>query len=116
MKVIALCICITVSSVAAIAQQSHRKLTNEESAKMTQEQRLVYENDRKSKNGKRTLSLKKKERINRKQQRKSERIRTPKRKNDSLILSVKPDQDLRSSPQHPPHQYLGVLANQPDHF
>ncbi len=82
MKIIALCICIALTSVNAIARQSHHKLTKEESSKMTQEQRLVYENDRKSKNGKHALSLKKKERINKKQQRKSERIRMPRRKND----------------------------------
>ncbi len=71
---------IVVTSVAVNAQQKHRKLTNEESSKMTQEQRLVYETDRKSKNGKRSLSLKKRERINAKQQRRSERIHTKRRK------------------------------------
>lgn len=45
---------------------------------MTQEQRLVYENDRKSKNGKKKLSSKKKTRINKRQERKAERMRPPK--------------------------------------
>lgn len=81
-RIIALFIFIATTSVNAIAQQKHRKLTKDESAKMTQEQRLVYEHDRKSKSGKRKLSLKKKEKINKRQERKSERMRAPKRKND----------------------------------
>ncbi len=71
---------ILVACVTVSAQQKQRKLTNDEASKMTQEQRLVYETDRKSKNGKRSLSLKKRERINAKQQRRSERIHTKRRK------------------------------------
>lgn len=76
-----LCFCIFIAlSLTVFAQKKHPKLTKEESAKLTQDQRVVYESDRKSKNGKKTLSMKKKVRIDKKQSRKSNRIKQPKRK------------------------------------
>jgi hypothetical protein len=60
--------------------QKKRKLTKEESAKLTQDQRVVYESDRKSKNGKKKLTMKQKVKIDRKQARKSRKIKPPKRR------------------------------------
>ncbi|MBL7857888.1 MAG: hypothetical protein JNM57_09375 [Cyclobacteriaceae bacterium] len=59
--------------------QKNRKLTKDEMTKMTPEQRLVHESNRKSKNGKKDLSNKKKVKIQKKTSRKSEKIKPPKR-------------------------------------
>jgi hypothetical protein len=68
---------IMLTGFLAWAQQQ-KKLTKEESAKMTQDQRVVYENDRKSKQGKKDVKLKKKIRTAKKQDRKAARINEPK--------------------------------------
>ncbi len=61
-------------------RQKPPKLSSEERAKMTQEQRLVYETNRKAgKDNK--VSKKQKVRIQKQQARKSKRIKPPKRKN-----------------------------------
>lgn len=82
MRILTLCLCFVLVSFAGYAQKKQRKLTKDEMAKMTQDQRLVYEHDRKSKQGKKDLSLKKKERISKRQDRKSKHIHGPKRKED----------------------------------
>ena len=82
MRIITLCLCFVLLSFSVVAQKRQRKLTKDEMAKMTQEQRLAYENDRKSKNGKKELRLKKKEKISKRQDRKSKHIHQPKRKDD----------------------------------
>jgi len=74
-KLLGLCLLIALSS-PAFAQ----KLSKEESRKMTQEQRIVYESDRKSKSGKKKLSMKKKAKIDKKQARKAKRMKQPKHK------------------------------------
>jgi hypothetical protein len=58
--------------------QSSKKLTKEESASLTSEQRIVRESDRKSKHGKKNLSLKKKVKISQKQDRRVRSIKDPK--------------------------------------
>jgi hypothetical protein len=79
MKKIAGLIIFLLLSTSAFAQ-SKTKLAKEESAKMTQDQRVLYEVDRKSKHGKKDISMRKKVRIDKKQARKSRRIKQPKRK------------------------------------
>lgn len=79
-KLLAFWILLTTCLVPAFSQKS-KKLTKEESAKLTQEQRILHETDRKSKRGKKDVSMKKKIRIDKRQARKSKRIKEPKRKN-----------------------------------
>jgi hypothetical protein len=74
-------ICIfVILCVPVFAQQKSSKLTKEESSKMTRDQRVVHEVNRKSKGGKKDVSWKKKVRIDKKQARKSRRTKQPKRK------------------------------------
>ena len=80
MKKLAGLIILLSLSISAFAQKKSTKLTKEESAKMTQDQRVLYEVDRKSKNGKKDVSMRKKIRIDKRQSRKSQRIKQPKRK------------------------------------
>ena len=54
------------------------KLNKEDSKRMTQDQRVLYESDRKSKGGKKKMSMKKKVRIDKKQARKAKRMKQPK--------------------------------------
>jgi len=56
-----------------------QKLSKDDSRKMTQEQRIVYESDRKSKGGKKKLSMKKKAKIDKKQARRAKRMKNAKR-------------------------------------
>lgn len=79
MKKIAGLIILLSLSISAFAQKKNTKLTKEESAKMTQDQRVLYEVDRKSKNGKKNVSMRKKIRIDKREARKSKRIKPPKR-------------------------------------
>ena len=58
--------------------QSNKKLTKEESAKMTPDQRFVHETDRKSNHGKKNVSVKKKAKISKKQDRRSRRTKETK--------------------------------------
>jgi hypothetical protein len=68
---------LIVSRTNAIAQKKGRKLTTVEMSTMTQEQRMVHEEQRKA--GKdQKLSTKRKMKIQKKQARKSERMRQPK--------------------------------------
>ena len=74
-------VCIfVIFCVPAFAQQKNSKLTKEQSSKMTRDQRVVHEANRKSKGGKKDVSWKKKVRIDKKQARKSRKIKQPKRK------------------------------------
>lgn len=66
-----------VGSTQALAQKKGHKLTKEEMAPLTQEQRMVHEEQRKSGKDNR-ISTKRKMKIQKKQARKSERIRQPK--------------------------------------
>jgi hypothetical protein len=77
-KVLGLCLFIALS-LPGFAQTSS-KLSKEESAKMTHDQRVIHESDRKSKHGKKKLSTKKKMRIDKRQTRKAKRMKQPKRK------------------------------------
>ena len=54
-----------------------KKLSKADAASMTQEQRFVHESDRKSKKGKKKMSLAKKTRIEKKQSRAARRMRQP---------------------------------------
>ena len=74
-KVLWLCLFIAWSSPAF-----SQKLSKDDSRKLTQEQRIVYESDRKSKSGKKKLSMKKKAKIDKKQARKAKRMKQPKNK------------------------------------
>jgi hypothetical protein len=53
-------------------------LPKEESARMTQDQRVVYETDRKTKHGKKDISLKKRVKVAKKTDKKSRKIQQPK--------------------------------------
>jgi uncharacterized protein YdeI (BOF family) len=77
-KVLAICLMIALS-VPVLAQKSG-KLSKEDSKRMTQDQRVLHESDRKSKGGKKKMSMKKKVRIDKKQARKAKRMKQPKRK------------------------------------
>jgi predicted small lipoprotein YifL len=79
-KIFVFVVALAVLSVSAFGQKNP-KLTNEESSKMTQDQRVLHEVDRKSKRGKKDVSMKKKIKIDKKQARKSKRMKQPKRKN-----------------------------------
>ena len=62
----------------AFSQSKGKKLTKEEMSRMTPEQRLVHETNRKDKGH--GVSTKKKVKLQKKQSRKSEHIHQPKRK------------------------------------
>ena len=65
----------------AMAQQSGKKLTADEAARKTPDQRFVYESERKSKKKKKKqLSTKKKVRIQEKQEAKVRKKKDPKRR------------------------------------
>lgn len=64
----------------SFAQKKSKKLSVDESAKMTPEQRYVHESTRKSKSGKKGLSVKKKIRTEKKQDRKARKIKGNKRR------------------------------------
>ena len=76
-KATAVIILVLFTAVLAHGQKKAGKLPKEEMSKMTPDQRFVMESNRKSKKDGR-LSTKKKSRIQKKQSRKSERIRTEK--------------------------------------
>jgi hypothetical protein len=54
-----------------------KKLTREEEAQLTAEQRLAHETERKSKGGKRKVSTKEKARIQKRQVKRAERVKPP---------------------------------------
>ena len=74
-KVIGIIVLVLLAGSSAFAQ-----LSKEESSKMTHDQRVLHESDRKSKHGKKNLSMKKKVKIDKKESRKAKRIKQPKRK------------------------------------
>jgi hypothetical protein len=77
-KVLVLCLFVALS-LPGFAQNS-QKVSKEESSKMTHDQRVVKETDRKSKHGKKKMSTRKKVRIAKKEARKAKRMKQPKRK------------------------------------
>jgi hypothetical protein len=60
--------------------QSGQKLSRGESATMTQEQRIVHESNRKTKGGKKKkkMSMKKRVKMDKKQDKKARRVKSPK--------------------------------------
>ncbi|MBX2969964.1 MAG: hypothetical protein KF803_11385 [Cyclobacteriaceae bacterium] len=54
-------------------------LPKEESARMTQDQRVIYETDRKTKRGKKDISLKKRVKVAKKTDSKSRKIQQPRK-------------------------------------
>jgi hypothetical protein len=73
-KAILLFVLLAISTFT-FAQRKTKKLSEGESAKMTSDQRYVHETHRKSKAGKKDLSLKKKIRAEEKQDRKARKIK-----------------------------------------
>lgn len=78
-KLLSLLIFLLLTGVAY--GQKAKKLTKVESANLTQEQRNVRETTRKSKGGKKDLSMKKRVKIDKKQDKKARNIKSPKQKN-----------------------------------
>ena len=78
-KAILLFVLLAISTFT-FAQRKTKKLTVDESSKMTSDQRYVHETHRKSKSGKKDLSLKKKIRAEEKQDRKARKIKGSRRK------------------------------------
>jgi hypothetical protein len=81
-KIFVFVVALALLSISSFAQKSP-KLSTEESSKMTQDQRVMHEVDRKSKRGKKDVSMKKKIKIDKKQARKSKRMKQPKRKDSA---------------------------------
>jgi hypothetical protein len=78
-KAIVLFVLLAISTYS-FAQKKSKKLSENESAKMTPEQRYVHESTRKSKSGKKDLSIKKKIRTEEKQDRKARKMKGNKRR------------------------------------
>jgi hypothetical protein len=84
MKVFALIgFCLVVSSMAFSQDRDKelksRKLSKEEAAPLTTDQRYVHESNRRGKQGKKKVSLKKKVKIQKQQARSAESIKAPKK-------------------------------------
>lgn len=83
MKFLVAALLVFITSLASYGQQ--RKLTRNESANMTQEQRIVHETERKKKKGKKKknkkVSMKKRVKIDKKQDKKARKVKSPKPKN-----------------------------------
>lgn len=83
MKRLPLIVFMMLATIAMALGQSRdkklksKKLTKSEAANMTQEQRFVHESDRRSKKGKKKMSLQKKVRIEKKQSKAARRMRQP---------------------------------------
>ncbi|HLZ17664.1 MAG TPA: hypothetical protein VKQ08_11515 [Cyclobacteriaceae bacterium] len=79
MKKLLVTICLLLLTFAVTLGQSRdkkiktKKLTKSEAANLTPDQRFVHENDRKSKKGKRNMSLAQKVRIEKRQARSAKR-------------------------------------------
>lgn len=73
-KAILLFVLLAISTLT-FAQKKSKKLSDDESSKMTADQRYVHETHRKSKSGKKDLSIKKKIRVEEKQDRKARKIK-----------------------------------------
>lgn len=80
LKRILSCTVLVLLTFFAQAQSKTKKLSKEEAAGKTQEQRIVHESNRKSKNGKKDLSTKKKVQIAQKQDRRARKTKTAKGK------------------------------------
>lgn len=71
---------VVVFCVLAIGVRAQNApLPKEESARMTQDQRVVYETDRKTKRGKKDISLKKRVKVAKKTDSKSRKIQQPRK-------------------------------------
>ena len=79
MKKAILLFVLLAASTITFAQKKTKKLSVDESSKMTADQRYVHESTRKSKSGKKDLSLKKKIRTEEKQDRKARKMKANKR-------------------------------------
>jgi len=82
MKKLLLITCLLLACSLAFGQNKDKKLkskklSKEDAANLTPEQRLIHEEDRKSKGGKKKISAAKKAKIQRKQSRAAKHIRTP---------------------------------------
>ena len=80
MKKAILLFVLLAASTITFAQKKSKKLSTDESAKMTADQRYVHETTRKSKHGKKDLSVKKKIRTEEKQDRKARKMKGGRRK------------------------------------
>lgn len=72
---------LVLSTFLTSYSQKQKKLAKSESANMTQEQRLVYESERKKKSSKKKgkkVSMKKRVKIDKKQDKKARRVKSPK--------------------------------------
>jgi hypothetical protein len=78
-KAILLFVLLAISTFS-FAQKKTKKLSDNESSKMTADQRYVHESTRRSKSGKKDLSLKKKIRTEEKQDRKARKMKGSKRR------------------------------------
>lgn len=83
MKRLLLVICLLVASIAVAFGQSRdkeiksKKLSKDEAANLTPEQKLVHESDRKTKNGKKKMSTKQKAKLQKKQARAAQHTHQP---------------------------------------
>jgi len=80
MKKAILLFVLLAASTITFAQKKSKKLSVDESSKMTADQRYVHESTRKSKSGKKDLSLKKKIRTEEKQDRKARKMKGSRRR------------------------------------
>jgi hypothetical protein len=79
MKTIYTILFLLLISFAGFAQKG-KKLSKKESANLTQEQRMVRNADRKSKGGKKDLSMKKRVKIDQKQDKRARSVKGPKKR------------------------------------
>lgn len=75
-KIILLFVFLAFSTTATFAQMHGKKASADESKKMTPDQRYVRESTRKSKGGKKDISVKKKIRTEKKQDRKARKMKS----------------------------------------
>jgi len=77
MKKIIICTLLMLC-VQFVFGQKVEKLRKDQTARMTREQRLVHETDRKGKKGKKEVTMQKKIRTEKKQDKKAQRMKVPK--------------------------------------
>ncbi len=75
---------LTMALQGAFAQTQVKKLDNEDATKLTLDQRVVHETDRKTKRGKKKMSVAKKVRIEKQQIRRARRTPVQKQKRISI--------------------------------
>ncbi len=80
MKNVILLLFLITLSLPSMAQSTGRRLSTEEAAQKTPDQRFVYETDRKSKKKKKQLSTKKKVRVQEKQEKQVRKKKPTKRR------------------------------------